>query len=530
MRKLALVMAMAVALTSVNTGALNAINHTYTVSAAQKNTLFGKTIKDNNVEYQLKDGVLTVSGTGIADNSYRTKYKVNNIKKVVIKSGITAIADNAFAKLKNLKKITIPNTVKQLGLSSMSGLNLDKITLPNSVEEIGRDCMRGGKCNSVTMPGNFKVRFNVNDPGGEEEEDPCREMYEILPKTNHVYLTSAFNPILKSYYCEAKKVHTWKKDSKYKTYGDNIYTKNGKTLVFVPAGTKHLKVRKGCKKVLLNSFCYNYEPEDWYEYFCTKLKTIEFPSSLKQIEGSVHGSEPFHSCTLKFQKKKLSGTILETLLEHGKVEFFSKKYGVKTVKGMKVSYDNVLLKGPSNKKSVIVPKGVKRIFKYAFLKDFNANCSNTKLKKITLPSSMKEINSKAFAYTRKLESVKIPNSVTVIGSSAFSGCNLKTIKLPKKLKKIGNGAFSSTKITNVTIPKSVTKIGDYCFSSTMKLNKLVMNCKMNTIPASIAFGSSVKEVVLPQNITKINESAFEECEKLESITLPEKVITIGANA
>ncbi|MCR5705131.1 MAG: leucine-rich repeat domain-containing protein, partial [Eubacterium sp.] len=138
MRKLALVMAMAVALTSVNTGALSVISPTYTVSAAEteenQNTLFGETIKENNVEYQLKDGVLTVSGTGIADNSYRTKYKADSIKEVVIQSGITAIGDKAFFKLKNLKKITIPNTVINLGISCMGELQLNEITIPNSVK------------------------------------------------------------------------------------------------------------------------------------------------------------------------------------------------------------------------------------------------------------------------------------------------------------------------------------------------------------------------------------------------------------
>ena len=63
---------------------------------------------------------------------------------------------------------------------------------------------------------------------------------------------------------------------------------------------------------------------------------------------------------------------------------------------------------------------------------------NTKLKTVTIPSTVTEIGSKAFYGCKKLTKVTIPYKVRVIGNKAFYGC--------KKLTKV---TIKSTKLTNV---------------------------------------------------------------------------------
>ncbi|MCR5703128.1 MAG: leucine-rich repeat domain-containing protein, partial [Eubacterium sp.] len=358
-----------------------------------------------------------------------------------------------------------------------------------------------------------------------------REMFEILPKTNHVYLTSAFNPKLDSYFCEANTVHTWKQDSKYKTYGNNIYTKDGKELVFVPAPTKKLKIRNGCKIVTLDSFSYDWGSVGMCFYFCNNLKYIEFPSSVKKITTEYHDNNyysygPFKKCKLKFHSKKLTGNVLAALYDTSRKEFLTKKYGVKTIKGMKISYDHVLLKCPMNKKSITIPKGVKSISHIAFRVGKHRN---PKLKKITLPSSMKTITDKAF-YRVPVETVKIPNSVTKIGDSAFYCSNIKSIKLPKNLKSIGVNAFFGTRLKSVTIPKSVKELGGSCFGHATKLQKVVIKGNMKSLPRWMCHGSAVKEIVLPNSIETIGNDAFYNCKDLEKIVLPTNLKSIGAES
>jgi hypothetical protein len=71
---------------------------------------------------------------------------------------------------------------------------------------------------------------------------------------------------------------------------------------------------------------------------------------------------------------------------------------------------------------VIIPKGVKKIGKYAF-----GWCDN--LISVEIPDGVTNIDANAFCSCGNLTSVTIPASVTKIGSDAFFWCsNLKTVE------------------------------------------------------------------------------------------------------
>ena len=62
----------------------------------------------------------------------------SEIKKVVIKDGVTSIGNATLFDLKNLTSVEIPNSVKSIGLGAFSGCNtLTSIEIPNSVTSIG---------------------------------------------------------------------------------------------------------------------------------------------------------------------------------------------------------------------------------------------------------------------------------------------------------------------------------------------------------------------------------------------------------
>ena len=64
------------------------------------------------VTYKVKGTTLTISGKGEMPKSmvFGKKSKTKNIKKVVIKKGVTTISKNAFKNCKNLNTITIKST------------------------------------------------------------------------------------------------------------------------------------------------------------------------------------------------------------------------------------------------------------------------------------------------------------------------------------------------------------------------------------------------------------------------------------
>ncbi|MCR5835194.1 MAG: leucine-rich repeat domain-containing protein [Lachnospiraceae bacterium] len=566
MKKIALALALAMTMTSVGGNTFAPVTDSVyaaevETNAAQKikNELFNKEIENNNITFKLKNGVLTVSGTGVADTTYLNRYKADDIKEIVIESGVTAVGDRAFANLKKCKKVTIPNTVTKLGIGAFAKIKLDKLVIPKSVKEIGIECMLDGEVKSLTMPGNFKFvldkeieeylpeydsYYNINI------EPDC--VYTILPKTEDLYFNTTFNPNLMQFFKTANKVHTYKNDKKYKTYDNLIYTKNGKKLVYVPTSVKNLKIRKGCKTVSLKSFTYQEVFGDSVSNLCRNLKTVSIPSSVKNIiaDSSDHGDdgETYGKIKIKFASKKVSGNVLAPLADYFGESFrkkvYTSKYGVKNQNGMQISYDNILLKYTGKSKTVKLSNKINSIGSGAF--------EGTKVTKVILPSNLKKIDDGAFKGARKLKTVKLPKNITKIGNSAFEGCSfLENVKFPKNITKIGNSAFegcsslkkvtfskklksigayafSSTGLKKVTIPNSVNKVGDYAFGYT-SVSSVTLSKNMTEIPDGMFKDANLKKIKLPAGITRIGEKAFLN-NQFESISLPANLTEIDDNA
>lgn len=81
---------------------------------------------------------------------------------------------------------------------------------------------------------------------------------------------------------------------------------------------------------------------------------------------------------------------------------------------------------------------------------------NTKLKTVTIPSTVTEIGNKAFYGCRKLTKVTIPKNVKVIGGKAFYGCKKLTKVTVKstKMSAVGKKAFAGiSKKAVIKVPK-----------------------------------------------------------------------------
>lgn len=77
------------------------------------------------VTYTLKKGTLTIKGKGAMPA--KMKFRRNKkIKKVIIKKGVTSVSYEAFALCKNLNSVTIPSTVKTIGIRSFYGTKISK--------------------------------------------------------------------------------------------------------------------------------------------------------------------------------------------------------------------------------------------------------------------------------------------------------------------------------------------------------------------------------------------------------------------
>ena len=71
------------------------------------------------------------------------------------------------------------------------------------------------------------------------------------------------------------------------------------------------------------------------------------------------------------------------------------------------------------------------------------------IKKVSFPSSLKEVQNSAFAGCNKIEYLHFKEGVKVIGSRAFCDANLFYIELPNSVTEISSDAFPQNCIVSV---------------------------------------------------------------------------------
>lgn len=173
----------------------------------------------------------------------------------------------------------------------------------------------------------------------------------------------------------------------------------------------------------------------------------------------------------------------------------------------------------------------------------NAAFRDSSVTSVTIPASVTEIGSNAFADCTNLTSVNykgdwskltiqsgnpavqdaaneqlfdfefILNNTAVIVTNYKCKGTAADVTIPscykgKPVTAINNAAFPNSAVTSVTIPDSVTSIPDAAF----------VNC------------SQLTNISIPNSVTYIGFSAFDGCASLKSITLPSSLRTIGNSA
>ncbi len=206
-------------------------------------------------------------------------------------------------------------------------------------------------------------------------------------------------------------------------------------------------------------------------------------------------------------------------------------------------------------RALVVKEGTLGIAEYA--------CAGYKISSVTLPTSLKCIESGAFTRTQ-LSQLSLPASVEYIGDYAFSNNLLTTITIPENVKYIGEYAFAGSNLSTITIPENVKYIGKDAFASNpftsitwnaidcetvelsggaiassvfgsdasyYSLKSFTFGNKVKTIPNSLCggVGFSVEEgieITLPSSVEKIGHKAFA-ASGIKTITIPENVKSIG---
>ena len=163
--------------------------------------------------------------------------------------------------------------------------------------------------------------------------------------------------------------------------------------------------------------------------------------------------------------------------------------------------------------TVSLPNSVKAIESGALY-----NC--TKLKSVVLPEKLESIEGGwegAFANCSSLTDVKF-KACKNIGYSAFSSCNaLNHVTLPSDLKTIEQSAFGScNNLHSVDFPPLLESIGTYAFQS-CALDSISLPGLTRIDEYAFSGCSNLKEVKVPSTLESVGDKAFEGCSKLNDV-------------
>lgn len=120
--------------------------------------------------------------------------------------------------------------------------------------------------------------------------------------------------------------------------------------------------------------------------------------------------------------------------------------------------------------------------------------------------------------------------VTAIDPVAFyNNSAVTSVTIPDSVTSIPDAAFvNCSELTNISIPNSVTYIGLSAFSSCTSLKSITLPSSLRSISEALFFGcSQLTTIQIPDSVSSIQAYAFYNCGKLETIRIPVSVTSIG---
>ena len=498
----------------------------------------------------LPDGLVYVGNV-----AYKYKGKMPTNAEISIKEGTIKISDDAFRDCRNLKSLSIPNSITSIGMNAFNGCSPKEVYIP----DIETWCNIEFE-NSDSNPLRLSYTCHLYEKGKEVDLENL-----VIPDGIENIGNCAFTGITSLCSVSIPK--------SVKTIGEYAFASCSKL--------SSITLSEGVEVIGKNAFDY------------CNFSSITIPSSVTSI-----GDNAFHSVDVLYRSKKIIVGISD-LKSWCSIVFSSEKanplYYAK----------QLLLNGEVVKDDVVIPAGTTIISDYAFY-------NFSELSSVTLPSSLTNIGKDAFggecklskiislievpfplatnAFADKTITVFIPKGtlslyqkdwsffddfyegdgsrpddaiafedpvvesictsnwdlnhdgflsiteaglVTELGNpfadrssqitsfnelqyftnlksisqNAFSGCrNLKTLTIPENVSSIGAKAFYyCERLSSIVIPSGVTSIGSYAFQGCKCLNS----------------------VTIPNGVTSIGDYAFEDCSSLNSVTIPASVTSIG---
>jgi hypothetical protein len=148
----------------------------------------------------------------------------------------------------------------------------------------------------------------------------------------------------------------------------------------------------------------------------------------------------------------------------------------------------------------------------------------TALTSITIPASVKTIDSYAFYGDSSLESVLFEDDSALewIGRYTFAECGLRDVNIPDSLTKIYDNAFANDYNLNAVNINSTSKLNEICegaFLNDSRLVEIKLPNSLSIIGAYAFAETGLESIEISSGVSEIDGGAFAACKSLSAITV-----------
>ncbi len=448
-----------------------------------------------NVNWDLTDGVLTISGTGPMNNFTISTIPWNgeraSIVSIIIEDGVTTIGNYAFLYCDGLTSVMIGNSVTSIGVSAFYDCDgLTSVTIPNSVTSIGQSAFC--QCYGLTS---VTIGNSVTSIG----DQAFMNCFSLTSVTIPNSVTSIGNEAF--YGCGSlTSFNVASENSNYSSLDGVLFNKDKTILIQYPAhkegaytipnsvtniGKSAFIYCDGLTSVMIGNSVTNIG-ESAFSY-CTGLTSVTIGNSVTSIGWSAFAScegltkitcEATTPPTLEDQVFEYVPKSIPVYVPAESVELYKAADGWKE---MNIKAEGEPVWDWDLTDGVLTISGTGPMTDYGSFTAVPWYSVQESITSVVIEDGITRIGNSAFKYCSNVASVAIPNSVISIGEYAFDDCGMSSIIIPNNVETIEDYAFSNCyNLSTVTIGSGVKSIGQLAFADDEAL--AVVTCNAMTPP------------------------------------------------
>ena len=434
------------------------------------------------------------------------------------------IGDRAFENNRNLNIVHMPDGLEKIGDEAFVNCSfLRDFLIPNSVCKIGKGAFRNCyNLRKIRIPSRVKEieEFTFADCGSIEEvefeygvETIDSNAFMSCAELGKIFLPSSIKSLDEDAFSRCFALDTVvvpvKTFFKEKIYENPFFIKN--------------KVKYDLIYNDISDFKYYYGSLDNYSLHNNNVITVRQATDEEQYLFDEKEKLKSSEKTKTLSKKDVY--FLRDGMTEYDIPFGVTEIDAYTFSGLeklrKVSIPGTVkvigegaFQGCHDLEEIEISDGVEYIESDAFLDCFS-------LRKIVIPNTVKSIGTSCFLGCKNLEDVTLGDNLESLESHAFYQCKkLKTINFPDSLESIEDKSFMGCRsLTSIRLPKNVKTIEDCTFNYCTSLSKIILPENLHEIKSWAFADTAIEELELPIHLKKIDDYVLRMINSLKKVTV-----------